>query len=76
MDEKIPKAQKGVNGKGGMSCRYFSANNGHYFVFLDNVKNTGLNPDKSPAAHLDGKGGYLTALKIADTDESLQKDRY
>ena len=71
--KKIPKAQKGVNGKGGMSYKYFNANNGHYFVFLDNVKNIDLSLDKSPAEHLDGKGGYLTAVKITDADGKLTK---
>ena len=42
-------------------------------VFLDNVKNIDLPIDKTPALHSDGQGGYLTAVKIADSDGSLTK---
>ena len=80
--KKIPKKQQtgtsfmnfsGGTSQGGMSYKYFSANNHHYLVFLDNVKNINLAIDKAPALHLDGQGGYLTAVKIADSDGSLTK---
>lgn len=71
--KKIPKSQRGGRGQGGMSYKYFSANNHHYLIFLDNVKNIDLPIDKTPALHSDGKGGYLTAVKIADSDGSLTK---
>lgn len=71
--KKIPKAQKGGRGRGGMSYQYFGSNNHHYLVFLDNVKNIDLPEDKTPALHSDGQGGYLTAVKIADNDGTLSK---
>ena len=71
--KKIPKTQIGTRGKGGMSYKYFNANGNHYFVFLDNVKNIELTLDKVPARHSDGQGGYLTAVKISDSDGSLTK---
>jgi hypothetical protein len=71
--KKIAKNQVGSRGKGGMSYKYFNANNNHYFVYLDNVKNIDLPLDKAPARHSDGQGGYLTAVKISDTDGVLTK---
>lgn len=70
---KIPKEQVGTKGLGGMSYKYIFANNSHYFVYLDNVKNIDLPEGKTPAKHSDGKGGYLTAVKISDTDGKLKK---
>ena len=72
--KKIPKMQRGAKGKGGMSYKYFSANQNHYLIFLDNVKNIDLPLDKTPALHSDGQGGYLTAVKIADSDGSSTKE--
>jgi len=70
---KIPKTQKGSRGQGGMSYKHFYANNNHYLVFLDNVKNIDLPIDKIPAMHSDGQGGYLTAVKISDEDGVSKK---
>lgn len=72
--KRIPKNQKGNIELGGMSFNYFNANNNHYFVYLDNIKNIDLPLDKEPAQHSDGKGGYLTVVKIADSDGTLQKE--
>jgi hypothetical protein len=72
--KKIPKNQKGMFELGGLSHAYFNANNNHYFVFLDNIKNIDLSLDKAPAQHLDGQGGYLTAVKIADSNGTLTKE--
>ncbi|TRX31274.1 hypothetical protein FNW52_18845 [Flavobacterium sp. ZT3R18] len=72
--KKIPKNQKGMFELGGLSFKYFNANNNHYFVFLDNVKNIDLPLDKAPEQHSDGQGGYLTAVKIADSDGTLVKE--
>lgn len=71
--KKIPKTQAGVRGIGGMSFKYCNSNNYHYLVFLDNVKNIDLPIDKTPAGHRDGMGGYLTAVKVSDSDGSLSK---
>lgn len=71
---KIPKTQAGTKGKGGMSYKYLYANNNHYLIFLDNIKNIDLPKDKTPAVHTDRAGGYLTAVKIKDIDGTLNKD--
>jgi hypothetical protein len=71
--KKIPKAQAGHKGQGGMSFQYFDNQKDHFLVFLDNVKNINLPVDKTPALHTDGQGGYLTAVKISDTDGSFTK---
>ncbi|HEU0136808.1 MAG TPA: hypothetical protein VFQ50_05915 [Flavobacterium sp.] len=65
--KKLPKKQMGMKGLGGMSYKHFYANNHHYLVFLDNVKNFNLPVDKTPALHSDGQGGYFTSYKIDDT---------
>jgi len=66
---KMPKNQVGSRGKGGMSFKYFFANNSHYFTFLDNVKNIDLASEKEPERHSDGQGGYLTGVKIAENGD-------
>ncbi|MFT3793735.1 hypothetical protein [Flavobacterium sp.] len=71
--QKIPKEQIGDRGLGGMSFKYFFANDTHYFIYLDNVKNIDLPEGKTPAKHSDDDGGYLTAVRISDTDGSLAK---
>ncbi len=71
--KKIPKRQIGRKGKGGMSYSYFNANGNHYLIYLDNVKNIELPFDKKPAIHSDGKGGYLTAVKIDDQTGAIEK---
>jgi len=71
--KKVPKRQRGLKGKGGMSYTYFNANGNHYLIYLDNVKNFNLPTDKIPALHSDGKGGYLTAVKINDKTGELVK---
>lgn len=71
--KKIAKNQMGTKGKGGMSYKYFNADNNHFFVYLDNVKNIKLPLDKAPARHSDGQGGYLTAVKITDAEGGLTK---
>ena len=62
---KLGKLQQGSKGQKGMSFEYFYNNNSNYILFLDNVKNLDLKPDKMPARHVDGKGGFFTAYKIA-----------
>jgi hypothetical protein len=64
--KKLPKKQTGMRGQGGMSYKHFFANNNHYLLYLDNIKNFNLPDDKTPALHSDGKGGYFTSYKIND----------
>lgn len=73
---KVPKRQIGHdvrNPQGGMSYKFFSNETNHFLVFLDNVKNIDLSLDKDPAIHSDGKGGYLTSVKMSDADGSYEK---
>lgn len=70
---KIPKQQIGTKGKGGMSFDFFPTLNEYFLVFLDNVKNIDLPIEKEPAQHTDGKGGYLTGVRLSATDGSFTK---
>lgn len=63
---KLPKYQIGTNGRGGMGMEHIASGKSHYFFFLDNLKNMALTPDKAPARHMDGAGGFFTAYKIDD----------
>ena len=71
--KKLPKMQFGNSGRGGMSYKYIQSGSNHYFLFLDNLKNLELAENKYPASHQDGRGGYLTAYKVADEDGATQK---
>lgn len=71
--KKLPKKQKGFAGRGGMSYKYIPGENSHYLLFLDNFKNLELALDKVPEEHLDGRGGFLTAYKVDDTDGETSK---
>ncbi len=62
--KKIPKAQSGGAGMGGMSFKFFAKGNDVYMFYLDNAKNATLTLDKTPAHHLDGKGGIFVCEKI------------
>lgn len=70
---KIPKQQVGSKGQGGMSYKFFNTANEYFLVFLDNVKNIDLPIDKTPATHSDGKGGYLTGVRMSAADGSYTK---
>lgn len=70
---KLPKRQVGGSPYGGMGIKHMSINEKHYFVYLDNVKNLNLPLDKSPVAHRDGKGGYLTAYRLNDETGKVSK---
>jgi len=72
--KKIPKIQTGSKGRGGMSYKYLYNDNKHFIVFLDNVKNLELpEAGKSPYRHSDGQGGFLTCVKIDDTNGNVTK---
>lgn len=70
---KLPKRQFGGRGRGGMGFEHMAIGGNHYLVFLDNIKNLELNVDKFPAAHSDGKGGFLTAYRIDDANGKVGK---
>ncbi|MFA7274380.1 MAG: hypothetical protein WC044_10950 [Crocinitomicaceae bacterium] len=61
---QIPKYQTGGEAVGGMGFKYISGNDGIYFLFLDNKKNSKLKENMVPYKHYDRMGGYLTAYKI------------
>lgn len=73
--KKLPKRQTGRNGRGGMSFfyDYHSETDGHYLLFLDNVKNKTLDMDDIPANHSDGSGGFLTSYKVDHPSGKVEK---
>lgn len=70
---KLPKRQTGSKGKGGMGIAYFEANNSHYILYLDNIKNANIDVNQVPARHVDGMGGFLTAYIIDDVTGEYSK---
>lgn len=62
--KKLPKHQRGSLYRGGMGFYYFGSEMNHYMLFMDNLKNVNLTMDKAPAAHSDGRGGFLTGYKV------------
>ncbi|MES2734121.1 MAG: hypothetical protein V4714_20405 [Bacteroidota bacterium] len=71
--KKLPKRQKGGVGIGGMSYQYIRGEDNHYFLFLDNEKNTDLLPDEIPSTHVDGAGGFLTAYAVNNSRGEIIK---
>lgn len=72
---RLPKTQivEHTGVRNGCGIKYANSPSGHYVLFLDNVNNAEIGPDDVPAAHKDGKGGFLTAYKISDTDGKSEK---
>ncbi|MBL7703723.1 MAG: hypothetical protein JNM14_15845 [Ferruginibacter sp.] len=70
---KIPKKQKGSNGRGTMSFKLVSDATGYYFLFLDNKKNLELAEDEVPKYHMDGFGGQVMVGKI-DNAGNISKE--
>jgi hypothetical protein len=64
---KIPKKQKGSNGRGTMSFKLISDASGYYFLFLDNKKNMEMEEDDVPKYHVDGFGGQVVVAKIENS---------
>jgi len=61
---KIPKRQKGENGRGTMGYKLISDPTGYYFLYLDNLKNLNLPENEVPKYHVDGFGGQVMVSKI------------
>jgi hypothetical protein len=61
---KIPKRQKGENGRGTMGYKLISDATGYYFLYLDNLKNLNLAENEVPKYHMDGYGGQVMVSKI------------
>jgi hypothetical protein len=70
---KIPKRQKGGNGRGTMSFKLISDASGYYFLYLDNVHNLNLKEDEVPKYHVDGYGGQVMVTKI-DKSGTMSKE--
>lgn len=64
---RIPKEQAGARNPGGLSFEHFQAGGRQYVLYFDNVKNLNLPDDQTPAVHIDGRGGFLTAMAIDDS---------
>ncbi|MGV3613047.1 MAG: hypothetical protein ACO1N0_18950 [Fluviicola sp.] len=70
---KLPKNQALVLGdnynpfsEGQLSYTYINSGSNHYMIFVDNEKNATLGKNEAPAAHKNGMGGYLMAMKVDD----------
>jgi hypothetical protein len=63
---KIPKRQRGENGRGTMGYKLISDASGYYFLYLDNLKNLHIGEEEVPKYHMDGFGGQVVVSKIDD----------
>jgi len=70
---KIPKQQKGGNGRGTMGFKLISDASGYYFLYLDNLKNLHIGEDEVPKYHVDGYGGQVVISKL-DNSGILSKE--
>jgi hypothetical protein len=70
---KIPKRQRGSNGRGTMSFKLISDASGYYFLYLDNLKNLHLTENEVPKYHVDGYGGQVMVSRI-DQSGNLSKE--
>jgi hypothetical protein len=71
--KKLPKRQSGSGYDDGMSYRYVTSGEHHYFLFLDNEKNLNLPITEEPVSHSAGRGGFLTAYKVNDDTGEVEK---
>lgn len=75
---KIPKYQTVTNSfpvwVGGMSIKDYYYNGKQYLLFIDNIKNLNITPDKSPEMHADGWGGVLMIASI-DENGKVKKEK-
>jgi hypothetical protein len=72
--KKIAKEQKGTNtAKGGMGIKYIRNADSHYVLYLDNIKNNDIPMGKSPYRHVNGRGGFLVAVKIDDQSGAMER---
>lgn len=77
---KLPKNQAMVLGdnynpfsEGQLSYTYAKSGSSHYLVFVDNEKNATLGKNEAPAAHKNGLGGYLMAMKVDDKNGDWER---
>jgi hypothetical protein len=78
---KVPKRQTATttyytsNVVGNTSYDLEAFNGDYYFYYTDNVKNLNLTPDKVPAYHVNGAGGFLVYSRI-DKDGKVTKGKF
>lgn len=66
---KVPKKQKGSNGRRTMGFKLVSDATGYYFLYLDNKRNLELEEDEAPKYHVDGFGGQVMVSKLDNKGE-------
>lgn len=72
--KKIPKAQHSNDAYGPqLSFKSMAIDNSIHIFFVDNLKNLNLPPTEAPKWHDQGRGGFLTAVKI---DENGEQNKY
>lgn len=78
--KRLPKKQVGSSGsnanpyfEGQMSFKYAEGQDSHYLLFIDNPKNSDLTLNQDPFVHQNGRGGYLTAFRLSDTDGTVER---
>lgn len=70
---RIPKEQAGGRNPGGLSFEHFQSGGRQFVLYFDNQKNLELPDDATPAVHIDGRGGFLTAMAIDDATGAATK---
>ena len=58
---------------GSLGYRLIKSSENYYLLFLDNVKNLELDPNKAPEIHQNGKGGFLTSYQINKESGEVKK---
>lgn len=74
---KLPKNQVGSSAfwiyRGDLGYKLISSDKYYYFMFMDNVKNMKLDPNKYPAQHSSYQGGFLTAYQVEKSTGEVAK---
>ena len=64
--KKLPKAQHSGDARGaGLSLNTYVTGNDLNLFYIDNIKNEHLSVNEAPKRHENGRGGYLTAIRIS-----------
>lgn len=71
--KKLPKRQRGPNGRGSMSFKYIKGEGIHNFIFIDNERNKALNTVDVPEQYMDPKNGYMANFSIDDKTGTVTK---
>lgn len=71
--KRIAKHQAGPRRPGGLSFEHFAAGGKQFILYFDNVKNLDIKDDETPAGHIDGAGGFLTAVELDEKSGAATK---